>query len=131
MNGVVFKPIQAMFKDHIYDESSHCIYFSTLFQLIWQQLSHREKVILGLCLHDLLLILAAPRTDLYYYSLGKLGYSPETINSIVNESLPSANLANKIRNKAKVTINLFKKTGVFMIPEVKERFLKSGIISNR
>lgn len=48
MQGIVIDPIYDLFVDHAEDEKKHCMYFSTLIEVVWNYLSADEKRFLGI-----------------------------------------------------------------------------------
>lgn len=129
MKGIVHEPIRLMFKDHITDEMFHANYFSTIFKILWPQLSDEEKEILGLNMCESMQIFAKPRVDIYYYSLSKLGYEKNLIEKIVLDTFKEGNAeAEKVKKRMSQTLLLLEKSDVFRIKSVKNNFQEQGFI---
>ena len=89
-----------------------------------------NKEIIGLCIHDLLWIIAAPRTDVFFYSLAKIGFKKYEINTIIQETYTADKVYSTVRSKSAVPLNLLKNVGVFNLPSVRDRFKDSGLLPN-
>lgn len=129
MKGIVYEPIRIMFKDHMHDEYFHANFFGTLFKILWPQLSDKEKEILGLNLYDSINAFAEPRTDIYFYSLSKLGFTNEFISKCINKTYDNDEW--KIVNaKKKMShpLKLLDSCGIFEIPSVSKKFKTRGFI---
>ena len=48
LQGIIIDPIYNLFIDHAEDEKEHCMYFSTLLEVIWRYLSPGDKKFLGM-----------------------------------------------------------------------------------
>ena len=129
MKNIVFEPIRVMFKEHAIDESMHAKYFALIFDIIWGQLDDTEKEILGSNLCDAMIILGTPRVDIYYYSLGKIGYSKDQISRYISDIYHTKEWkTSKIKDRMSPTINLLNSSGIFKISKVKEKFTTHGLI---
>ena len=129
MKGIVHEPIRIMFKDHITDEMFHANYFSTMFKILWPQLSIEEKEILGLNMCESMQIFAKPRVDIYYYSLPKLGYNKNEVEKIIKDTFRDGEIeAEKVKKRMSQTLLLLKRSGVFEIKSVKDDFERYGFI---
>ena len=97
-----------MFKNHILDETYHANYFKTVFQIIWPQLSEKEKEIMGLNLLESIIILGEPRVSIYYYSLSRLGFTNDFISRCIKEIYETEEWIknSKIKVLFKLIINL-------------------------
>lgn len=130
MKGIVYKPIIAMFKDHMIDEAFHANYFGTLFKIIWPQLNEFEKEIMGFNLFESMIIFGTPRVDIYYYSLSRLGYSKEFISKCIEDTYGTSNWKiDNIKKRMSQTLKLLDICGVFKISSVRQCFLKQGLIN--
>ena len=129
MKGVVYEPVRKMFGDHMKDEIFHSHFFSTLFRIIWPQLSLKEKEIMGLCLFEAIVIFGKPRTDIYYLALSKLGYDKKFIEVCINDvfGIEDVNVK-RIKSKMSQLIKLFERSGVYENEKVKAKFLEHSLI---
>ena len=129
MKKIVFEPIRVMFKEHAIDETMHAKYFSLIFNIIWEQLAQVEKEILGFNLCDAMIILGTPRVDIYYYSLGKLGFEKETITKCIKDIYHTKEWkTTKISKRMAPTIGLLDSAGIFKVKKVKDQFQKFSLI---
>ena len=129
MKGIVYEPIRIMFKDHMHDEYFHANFFGTLFKILWPQLSEEEKEIMGFNLYDAINVFSEPRTDIYLYSLSKLGFSKEFISKCIKDTYDNDEF--KIKNakkKMSTPLKLLNSCGVFEISTIKNKFEKRGFI---
>ena len=129
MKGIVYEPIREMFKNHILDETYHANYFKTVFQIIWPQLSEKEKEIMGLNLLESIIILGEPRVSIYYYSLSRLGFTNDFISRCIKEIYETEEWkVNKIKKRMSQIFKLLDSCGVFKIPSVDKEFKNKGFI---
>ena len=129
MKGVVYAPIREMFKDHIIDETFHSNYFTTLIKILWPQMSIEEKEIMGFNLCESMVILGKPRTDIFFYSLGRIGYDNSQISKFIDEVYNDPiKKIKKRKKKFASTLKLLERIGVFKIDTVKKEFEKEELI---
>ena len=123
MRQIVFKPIWILFRDHMKDEVFHAKYFTMIFEDVWPQLSPDEKEIMGLCFCDSMEILGLPRTDIYHFSLAKLGIGKQQILKCINDIYNTIEWrTTRIADRMQPTINLLTSNDVFDIETVRKAF---------
>lgn len=71
MKGIVVDSIYNVFIDHAEDEKKHCMYFSTLFELVWDYLSPDERKFLCINLPKILKAFVDINTIALYDALEK------------------------------------------------------------
>jgi hypothetical protein len=129
MRGVVYEPIRNMFRNHMKDEVFHAHFFTQIFKEAWPQLNDIEKEYMGLTFLESMKILGLPRTDIYYYSLSKIGYSNEQISKYINDIYNTLEWKEvRIRDRMLPTIELLKNSNVFEIKSLKEKFVEKKYI---
>lgn len=129
MKGIVFEPIREMFRDHMRDEVFHAHYFSKVFEHCWPQLTASEKETMGLSFCTALEILSAPRTSIYHFSLGKIGYPADEIARFIRETYDNEHwLIHRAKERIKPTVELLSKHGVLDIPSVMGSFKERGYL---
>lgn len=129
MKGIVYEPIRIMFKEHLHDEFFHANLFKTIFKILWPQLSSEEKEIMGQNLLDAMNILAEPRTDIYFYSLSKIGFSYEIISKCVDDIYNNDEWkVEKAKKRMSHPLKLLDRCGVFEIQSIKKKFEHRGFI---
>ena len=127
MKGIVFEPIRAMFRDHMRDEVFHAHFFARVFKHCWPQLSEEEREIMGLSFCAAMELLGAPRTAIYHFSLGKLGYSPHEISRFIEDVYDTKEwLTTKVSARMKPTLDLLHQQNVFQISLVHDAFKSKG-----
>jgi hypothetical protein len=129
MKGIVYEPIRVMFKEHLHDEYFHSNFFGTIFKIIWPQLSDKEKEIMGQNLIDAMNVFAEPRTDIYFYSLSKFGFSKEIISKCIDDTHNNDEWKiEKAKKRMSNLLRLLDTCGVFKIQLLKNKFEKRGFI---
>ena len=102
-------------------------FFARLFHIIWPQLSNEEQIIIGCHFCDSMLLLGAPRVDIYYYSLANLGYSEQAITTAIDETYNTQEWMDRIKNRMHPTISLMKSVGVFSKSTVRDKLESCGL----
>jgi hypothetical protein len=129
MRGVVYEPVRIMFREHMHDEYFHANYFGTLFKVLWPQLSKEEKEIMGHNLCESMDIFAEPRTNIYFYSLSKLGFTKEFISQCIKDIYNTHEWkVDKAKKKMTQPLKLLNDCGVFEIQSIRKEFENRGFI---
>lgn len=129
MKGIVYEPVRIMFKEHIHDEYFHANFFGTIFKIIWPQLSNEEKEIMGQNLIDAMNVFAEPRTDIYFYSLSKIGFSNEDISKYIDDIYNNDEWkVEKAKKRMSHSLKLLDNCGVFKVQSIKNNFENRGFI---
>jgi hypothetical protein len=123
MRGVVHEPIREMFRNHMKDEVFHAHFFREVFKAVWPQLTQYDKERMGLTFCSSMEILGLPRTDVYYFSLSKFGYTPKDISKFIDDIYNTNEWKiNRVRDRMTPTIELLRQNNVFSIQNVKKCF---------
>lgn len=126
MRQVVIQPIVNLFADHAQDEMKHCLYFSVLLEVVWEQLTHGERSRLA----NYFPLILKRFVDINVYPLQEalleLGIHEDKAKKIINESYPTDFCVKRAIDVASVTFRVFKKMNVFDYPGVKEAFMREG-----
>lgn len=128
MKGIVIDPIYDLFIDHAEDEKKHCMYFSTLLEVVWNYLSIDEKKFLGINFPKILKAFVDINTVALFDMLKKINIEHESAAIIIKESYPDDFTVQRALSVASVTFRIFDRLGVFKIPEVKDAFIKDGFL---
>tara|TARA_X000000950_G_scaffold286425_1_gene395286 strand:+ start:3548 stop:4504 length:957 start_codon:yes stop_codon:yes gene_type:complete len=129
MKGIVYEPIRIMFREHLHDEYFHANFFKTIFKILWPQLSSEEKEIMGQNLLDAMNVFAEPRTDIYFYSLSKIGFSNEIISKCIDDIYKNDEWkVEKAKKRMSHSLKLLDRCGVFEIQSLKKKFEHRGFI---
>jgi hypothetical protein len=129
MKGIVIDPIYDLFVDHAEDEKKHCMYFSTLIEVVWNYLSPDEKKFLGMNFPKILKAFVDINTIALFDALNKIGIDQESAGIIIKDSYPLDFTIQRALSVAAVTFRIFDRLGVFNIPEVKEAFISEGFLT--
>ena len=128
MRGIVHEPIREMFKAHMADEVFHANFFSNYFQVIWGKISHKERFVLAASICDAIRLLSAPRTDVYYYSLGKLGYGEAEIKRLISAVYHTDEWrVDKVKRRARPMMKLLSDVQAFSNKEIRKYYEKNSL----
>jgi hypothetical protein len=123
MRGVVYEPIRNMFRNHMKDEVFHAHFFTQIFEEVWPQLNTMQKECMGLTFLDSMQILGVPRTDIYFYSLSKIGYSVEQITKYIDDIYNNEEWTEvRVKDRMLPTLELLKNNNVFEVEVLKRKF---------
>ena len=129
MKQIVYEPIRQMFREHMADEVFHAKFFSVIFQELWPQLDSEQQYVLAHSMNDAMILLSSPRTDIYYFSFSKLGYSESQIRKLIGDVYESdAWTIDRIRDRVKPTLSLMTSVGVFANKKCREIFEGSQLL---
>lgn len=128
MQGIVIDSIYNIFLDHAEDEKKHCMYFSVLWDVVWNYLSLDEKKYLGINLPKILKAFVGINTVAFHEALAKIGIERESAEIIINESYPASCMAQRALSVASVSFRIFERLGMFDIPEIKNAFIEEGLL---
>lgn len=126
MRNIVIDPIVNLFADHAQDETKHCLYFSALLEVVWEQLSEAERLKLGMYLPRILKVFVNINTYALQDALTEIQIDSETASKIINESYPKDFSIKRALAVASVSFNIFRKMGIFNNLQIKEAFLNEG-----
>lgn len=129
MQGIVIEPIYNIFVDHAEDERKHCMFFSALFEIVWQYLSDDEKQYLGLMFPKILKAFVDINKIALFDSLDKLGVDREESTIIINDSYPADFCVKRAISVASSFFYNLDRLGVYQIPGVKDAFIKEGFFN--
>lgn len=126
MKGIIVDPIYNLFIDHAEDERKHCMYFSTLFEVIWYYLSTEDRKFLGIYFPKILKTFVKINTIALYDALDQIGVDHDSSELIINESYPEDFNIKRALSVASVTFRNFERLGIYNIPGVREAFIEEG-----
>lgn len=126
MKGIVIDPIYNLFIDHAEDEKKHCMYFSTLFEVVWNYLSSDEKKFLGMMFPKILKAFVDINKIALHDALEKIEIDRETAEKIISDSYPQDFCVNRALSVASSTFYNLERLGVYNIPGVRDEFIKKG-----
>jgi hypothetical protein len=129
MQGIVIDPIYDLFVDHAEDEKKHCMYFSTLIEVVWNYLSADEKKFLGMSFPKILKAFVDINTVALFDMLNKIDITREAAEIIIKDSYPEDFTVQRALSVASISFRVFERLGVFNIPEVKEAFISEGFLA--
>jgi len=128
MKQIVYEPIRLMFRDHMADEVFHGKFFALILELVWPQLSSQERSILASSMCEAMVLLGKPRTDIYYFSLEKLGFDSVEIQSLISETYDTDEWnITRIRDRVEPTLKLMENVGMFQNVEIQAIFNAKGL----
>ncbi len=109
----VVTAVREMVADHAEDEARHHLYFSSLMDIGWPQLTTRQQSAIGPLLPHLIVKCLEPDYCGITRQLSELGLTPDEAAQVVAESFPRAELIAGIRKTARATLNLLERNGLF------------------
>jgi hypothetical protein len=124
----VITVVRDVVRDHATDERRHHAYFSEFFKQLWGQLEAGDRLIASHLLPDVIVRSLQPATRSAHAALGRVGFPPNVVSSIIEESYDQASVSTAIRSASKETIRLFENRGVLDVPGARERFAESGLV---
>jgi hypothetical protein len=128
MQGIVVESIYNIFNDHAEDERKHCMYFTTLFEVVWERFSAEERVYLGKIFPKILKSFVDINKIALFDALEKIEIDRDTAEIIINDSYPENFTIQRALSVASVTFRVFTRLGVFNLPGVREAFSNEGFI---
>jgi hypothetical protein len=120
--------VRRMIADHADDEARHHAFFSSFMDVLWPQLTKRQKSILGPILPHFIIKALEPDYETIRRRLKLYDLRPEQIDQIMEESYPWPEVIAGLRKTAGATLHLFERNGLFEDPRTLEEFQKSGLI---
>lgn len=124
----VVTTVRQVVADHADDEARHHAYFSSLFDVLWPQLSQRQKTILGPILPHYIIKLLEPDYATIRRRLEVFDLRPEEIDQVIAESYPWPEVLAGVRKTAGAVLRLVERNGLFEIPQTREAFQSSELI---
>jgi len=125
--GVV-TAVRKMVADHADDEARHHAYFSSLLDVLWPQLSRRQKSILGPILPHFIIKALEPDYATIRSRLELFDLRPGEIDQVMEESYPWPEVIEGLRKTAGATLALFARNGLLEDTQTLEEFQRSGLI---
>lgn len=126
MKGIVIEPIYNLFVDHAEDEKKHCMYFSSLFEVVWNYLSPDEKKYLGLIFPKILKSFVDINKIALFDALEKIDVDRESAEKIISDSYPEDFTVNRALSVASATFFNLERLKVYDIPGVRDAFINEG-----
>ncbi|OGT60426.1 MAG: hypothetical protein A3F14_00280 [Gammaproteobacteria bacterium RIFCSPHIGHO2_12_FULL_43_28] len=126
MKGIVIEPIYNLFVDHAEDEKKHCMYFSALFEVVWNYLSDDEKQYLGLIFPKILKSFVDINKVALFDALAKIGVDKQSAKMIIDDSYPEDFCVKRALSVASSTFFNLERLGVYSISGVRDAFKAEG-----
>lgn len=126
-DGRVLPAVRQAIADHAEDEGRHHAYFAKLCELVWPQLTPREKETIGPLLPFFITIFLGPNYPAVRAYLSQY-LSPEEAEQVIVESYPPQKVSANITGAARATMRLFGRCGVLEHAETAEAFRRSGLL---
>jgi hypothetical protein len=120
--------IRQMVADHADDEARHHAYFASLLELLWPQLSQRQKTRLGPILPHIVIKLLEPDYATIRRRLEVFDLRPDEINQVMEESYPWPEVIATIRKTAGAALRVLERNGLLEDSQTREAFQQSGLI---
>ena len=114
--------VRQVIGDHCADEAQHAIFFRGLFGKVWNALDENQKEHVGQLLPQLVWTFLGPDHGLERNILLSFGFTEAEAKGILEEVYPPGDAGESIREAAWQTISMFKRTGMFDIPSVRQAF---------
>lgn len=124
----VITTVRQVIADHADDEARHHAYFSSLFDVLWPQLSQRQQTILGPILPRFIIKLLEPDYETIRRRLEIFDLRPEEIDQVVAESYPWPEVLAGVRKTASATLRLLERNGLLEDSQTREAFQSSELI---
>jgi P-aminobenzoate N-oxygenase AurF len=124
----VITAVRQMVADHADDEARHHFFFSSLLDILWPQLSKRQKSILGPILPHFIIKSLEPDYVTIRRRLALYDLRPDEIDQVMEESYPWPEVLAGLRKTAGATLRLFERNGLFDDHQTLEEFQRSGLI---
>jgi hypothetical protein len=128
MQGIVVESIYNIFNDHAEDERKHCMYFTTLLEVVWEHFSSEERIYLGKIFPKILKAFVDINKIALFDALEKIEIDRDSAEIIINDSYPENFTIQRALSVASVTFRVFTRLGVFNLPGVREAFSNEGFI---
>jgi hypothetical protein len=124
----VISAIREMVADHADDEARHHAFFSSLFDILWPQLSKKHHSVLGPLLPHFIIKSLEPDYNSIRRRLAFYNLHPNEIEQIIGESYPPHEVMAGLRKTASATIRLFERNGLFEDSQTLYAFQSSGLL---
>jgi len=124
----VITTVRQTVSDHADDEARHHAYFSSLFDVLWPQLSQRHRSLLSPILPYFIIKSLEPDYATIRKRLETFDLRPDEIDQVMEESYPWPEVLADLRKTASATLRLFERNGLFEDQQTREAFQKSGLI---
>ena len=126
----VISTVREVVADHADDEARHHSFFSSVLDVLWPQLSHRQQCILGPILPHFIIKTLEPDYATIRQRLALYNLRPDEIDQIMEESYPWTEVIAGLRKTAGATLRLFERNGLFNDRQTLEEFQRIGLIGN-
>lgn len=124
----VSEMVRKVIGDHATDEAMHSVYFRWYFPQLWNAIGEKERIVVGKTLPELVWVFLGPDKEVDHRVLETLGFEFHVREQIISEIYPPDKVAASVRNAASPTIEMFRKCGLFEIPEIRDAFVSKSLI---
>ena len=125
-NHQVVKAVRDLARDHAQDERGHSIYFESLLQFLWHDLSLYDRIKIGSILPDLISIYLKQDLEIIKTYLRVINLGSDEIISVLSEAYSETKESQRMQLAIKPTLTILKRNGVFDYPDIVGAFEKSG-----
>ncbi len=123
---IVVDPIANLINDHAQDEMKHCLYFTTLFEVIWEQLTLEEKTKLGNYLPSIIKRFSRLNDAPIRKSLYELGFSKDVIQKVAQQTYTEDLWVKRAKNSSAPTFRILKRLEILDDLKFKQSFISEG-----
>lgn len=126
-DGRVVPAVREVLADHAEDEQYHHVYFTGFFELLWHQITPRDRVSLGPLLPGFISGFLSPDRTAITAGLVRCGVRPADTSQIFDESYPEPTVLAEMREASRATRQLFARNGVLDEPATADAFAAAGL----
>lgn len=123
----VITAVRTLVADHAEDEAFHFKYFSSLFRILWPQMSKDQKGRLGPLLPEFIMKFLQPDRAKIRLDLTAVGLTPEQIDQVVRDSYSEGEVLKSIIRTARMPLRLFEELDVKADTRTAEAFDQFGL----
>ena len=121
--------VRDVIRDHAVDEGLHSIFFSTIMQIIWPQLSRAQRRHFGMLLPEFICAFLKPDFVAMDIDLASCGLDKDQRHSVILGSYPQNEITEMRRRGASDTISLLKRCGAIDDPEIRRHFTRCELLT--
>ena len=103
--------IREVVQDHNEDEAKHSLYYGKVLEVVWEQLSVRQRDLVGPLVPQFMKIFLEPDKDAILRCLTNAGFDRKEADQIWMETYPRAQIIQDIKMSAAPTIEKFRSVG--------------------
>ena len=127
-NSVVVSAVKEVVSDHAEDEGRHHAFYARYLDILCQEISSEDILIMGKLVPEFILAFLMPDTTSILEELQCYGIGSQKGHDILQEVYQVDVIEPSIRQACKSTVSHFRRNGVIEHPEVMGEFVKAGIL---